>query len=76
MKIRVEGVVAAQRAVEDSPRRVEIGNVTVRFQTIERVGEGDLAMRLLARAHDTAPQGPRLVSYRPHTPHLGVPVAG
>ena len=56
VKVRIEGVVAAERAVELARRLVEIGHVPVRFEAIERMGDGHLVMRLLPRAPEPAAQ--------------------
>ncbi len=44
--IRVKGMVAAERTVEYACRLVEVGDVPVLFQTIQRVGDGYLMVRL------------------------------
>ena len=42
VQIRVEGVVAVERAVELARRLVEVGDVPVLLQTVQRVGDGHL----------------------------------
>ena len=54
MKIRVERMMSPQRPVEGSRRQFEIRHMPVRLQTIERMRDGHLMVRLLPSSPEPA----------------------
>jgi len=56
VEIRVEGMVASERAVEYTRRLVEVGNVPILLQAIQRMADGHLVVGLQTRAPEPASQ--------------------
>jgi len=56
VNIRIEGMVAAEGSVECSGRLVEVGDVPVALQTVQRVGDGYFVMGFQSQAPESAAQ--------------------